>query len=64
MNVSRIIFHRPVTAEAIKNLALAGIGKLSLFGQFDDIHCPLLGDCKKLSEFAKDLNPNLKVYHA
>eukprot|EP01041_Mallomonas_annulata_P003343 gene3343-6615_t len=56
-----VIGDGPLAAEIIKNLALAGVGKLSITESKDNKHVPLLGDCGSLIEFAKGLNPNVKV---
>ena len=49
--------------EVVKNLALSGIGKLSVYESPNAKRTPrrLMGDCKNLVEYASSLNPHIKV---
>ena len=51
----------PVTAEVVKNLALAGVGRLSIIGSDGGASTRLKALSRNLVEYAKSLNPQIKV---
>ena len=53
--------YRPLAAEVVKNLALAGVGRLFVVDDASSAALPLKGEAVSLSAYARELNPHIHV---
>lgn len=51
----------PLTVEIVKNLALGGIGMISIYQKDVDSKLDLLGNHETISSYARALNPNIQI---